>query len=269
MRKYRIIIMTAVAAIATALFSACSADEPEITPKTIDPENPLQPVEEYESRSFAEMLNTSSELILSRTDIKSYRKDDWTNGGWEEYDFREYVGGGVPAPHFISVKDGKLYTELKGWSCAEGPSYFSTALGLLMKVRAIHRDSEVLVSRDFSLEENVIKVCGIDLSVKDIKGDKMWLATVLDYYGGRTHNGGQELYIVTYDANGGDKPNGYYFDKVEDAYAWVIEKFRARFGEEVNRNYYTGGMIIYDQPMFSVAMLEYELQRYLAGDLVL
>lgn len=269
MRKYRIIIMTAVAAIATALLSACSADEPEITPEKFNPENPLQPVEEYESRSFAEMLNTSSELTLSRTDIKSYRKDDWTNGGWEEYDFREYIGGGVPAPCLIAVKDGKLYSELKGWSCADGPSYFSTALGLLMQVRAIPRDSEVLVSRDFSIEENIIKVCGINLSVKDIKGGKMWLATVLDYQGGRTHNGGQDLYIVTYDADGGDKANCYYFDTVEDAYTWLIEKFRARFGEEVNRNNYTGGMIIYDEPMFNVAMIEYELMRYLAGNLTL
>lgn len=264
MRMYRIIIMTFVAAMAAALFSACSADEPEI-----NKENPLLPDSDYESRSFADMVDPASDISMKFSDIKSYRKDDWTNGGWEEFDLSDYAGWSLPTPSIIVIKDGKMYTEMESWSSTYGPTYFATALDLLMTVRAVKRGTKILISRDFDIEANVIIAGNTSLNVKNIKGDKLWLATIEDYYGGRTHTGGQHLYVATYNIGKGYKDPCMHFDTVEDAYAWLIEKFRARFGEEVNRNYYTGGMIIYDQPMFSVAMIEYELQRYLAGDLVL
>lgn len=262
MRKYRIIIMTFVAAMAAALFSACSADEP-----AFNPENPTLPDADYSSRSFAKLVDPASETTLTFSDIKSYMKDDLTNGDWEEFDLSDYVGWSLPAPTLIVVKGGKMYTEMKRWSSANGPTHFSTALGLLMKTKAIPRDTEILISRDFNIEANLIYDCGTSLNIKNIKGDKMWLTTIEDYDGGRTHNGGQHLYVMTYDIGGTYAESCYRFDTVEDAYAWVIEKFKARFGEEVNLNNYTDGMAILTYPIFNVAMIEYELQRYLAGEL--
>lgn len=254
------IIMAVVAAMATALLGSCSSDEP-----SFDTRNPLLPDPDYDSRAFAEMVIPTSDITLTRSEIKSYRKDDLTGDDWEEYDYMDYVGGSIPGPDLIVVKEGKMYTRINRWSSAYGPTRFSTALGLLIKTKVVDRDSEILISRDYDLGENFITVSGTKLNIKNIKNGKMWLTTVEEYSGGRTHNGGQNLYVMTYKMGGSFKDKCCRFDSIEDAYAWVIEAFRARFGEEVNLNNYTDGHATLDNPTFTAAMIEEELQKYRDG----
>lgn len=262
MKPFVSYVMTVVAAVAMALLSACSSDEPSFNTR-----NPLLPDSDYNSRSFADMVVTTSDITLSRTEIESYRKDDLTGDDWEQYDYTEYDGLSIPGPDIIVVKDGKMYTRINRWSSSYGPTRFSTALGLLIKTGVVNRDWDILISRDYDLDESSITVAGTKLNIKNIKKGKMWLTTIENYYGGRTGNGGQDLYVMTYDIGGSYKNECYRFDSIEEAYIWVIEAFRDRFGEEVNLNNYTGGMAILDQPMFNAGMIEDELQRYREGTL--
>lgn len=251
-------VMTVVAAVAMALLSACSSDEPSFNTR-----NPLLPDSDYNSRSFADMVVTTSDITLTRTEVESYQKDDLTGDDWEKFDYREYDGFSIPGPDMIVVKDGKMYTRIKSWP----PTRFSTALGLLISVGVVNRDCDILISRDYDLDESSITVAGRKLNIKNIKKGKMWLTTIENYYGGRTGNGGQNLYVMTYEIGGSYKNECCRFESIEEAYTWVIEAFRERFGEEVNLNNYTGGMAILDQPMFNVGMIEEELQKYREGTL--
>lgn len=262
MRSFGIILMSVVAAMATALFSSCSSDEPSFNTR-----NPLLPDSDYNSRSFADMVVPASDLTLTRTAIESYNKDDRTGGDWEKYDYRELIGGSIPGPDLIVVKDGKMYTPIERWSSAYGPTHFSTGLGLLIKKGVVERGREVLISREYNLGESSITVSGTQLCIKNIKNGKMWLTTISEYAGGQTGNGGQHLYVMTYNMGNSYTDECYRFDSIEDAYTWVIDAFRENFGEEVNLNYYTDGMAWLDQPMFNVSMIEEELQKYRAGNL--
>lgn len=254
------IILSVVAAMATALFSSCSSDEP-----WINTHNPLLPDADYNSRSFVDMVSPASDITLSRSETECYMKDGQTGDAWEKFNFMDYVGGSLPGPNLIVVKDGKMYTPITRWNSTYGPTRFSTALGLLTQARVVDRDSEIMISRPYDLGENYITVSGTKLSIKNIKDGKMWLTTIMDYQGGRTGEGGQHLYVMTYNMGDRYKEKCYQFDSIEDAYAWLIDAFRTHFGEEVNLNDYTAGMAILDQPMFNVGMIEAELQYYRDG----
>lgn len=260
MKSFSTFVMSVAAVMVAALFSSCSSEEP-----SFDTRNLLLPDSDYNSRSFAEMLAPASDITLTRTEIESYMKDDQTGDDWEKFDFTEYDGLSIPGPDVIVVKDGKMYTRINRWSSAYGPTRFSTALGLLIKVGEVNRDWDVLISRDYDLDESSITVSGTKLNIKNIKKGKMWLTTVEQYLGGRTGNGGYHLYIMTYRIDGRFGDECYQFDSIEEAYEWVIAAFRDRFGEEVNLNDYTGGMAILDHPMFNAGMIEEELQQYRDG----
>lgn len=248
--------ITALAAAFVACLSSCSSDEP-----ALDTRNPLLPDSDYDSRALTEMLSPSTSITLTRDKIESYRKDAQTNGEWELYDWTEYIGGSVPGPRFMSVMDGKIYTEITRWSSAYGPTHFSTALGLLIQKKVVNRDWPVLISREYELTESSITVDGNLLNIKNIKEQTMWVSIVEEYWGGRTGEGGHHLYLMSY--NMGDQiENAYRFDTIEEAYTWVIGLFREHFGEEVNLNHYTDGMAILDRPMFDAGMIEAELQGY-------
>lgn len=257
-------ILSVVALMATALFCSCSSDEP-----WINTHNPLLPDNDYNSRSFVDLVRPASDITLTRSEIESYMKDGLTGDAWEKFDFTEYYGGGVPGPDLIVVKDGKMYTPITRWSSAYGPTRFSTGLAFLIRAGVVGRGCEILISRDYDLGENHITVSGTDLSIKNIKDGKMWLSTITEYLGGRTGEGGQQLYVMTYDMGDCYKDECCRFDSIEEAYAWLIEAFREHYGEEVNINDYTGGMVILDRPMFNVGMLEAELQYYRDGHIIL
>ena len=57
----------------------------------------------------------------------------------------------------------------------------------------------------------------------------------------------QRLYVMAYDRK--DKEDAYYFESVDEAYAYVMELFEKRFGEKVNLNTYSGGQFILDSPI--------------------
>ncbi len=252
-------LLTTLALMIASAMSGCSSDEPNINIK-----NPLLPDDDYDSRAFTEMMSPTTDLTLTRKNVKTYSKDDYTNGKWEEYDWRDYDGASIPGPNLMVVKNGKIYTSPVLFTSATGPTALSTAIYLLQRTGKIDENRTLLVSRDFSLTENSITVNGTTLHIKNLKGNKLWLSLVSDFYGGRTGNGGQHLYVMQYDQSGPFGDNTYKFDSVEDLYAWAIDLFRERFGESVNRNYYLTGVIL-DNPIFTAQMIEDELDAFLNG----
>lgn len=223
-------LLTTLALMIASAMSGCSSDEPNINIK-----NPLLPDDDYDSRAFTEMMSPTTDLTLTRKNVKTYSKDDYTNGKWEEYDWRDYDGASIPGPNLMVVKNGKIYTSPVLFTSATGPTALSTAIYLLQRTGKIDENRTLLVSRDFSLTENSI-----------------------------TGNGGQHLYVMQYDQSGPFGDNTYEFDSVEDLYAWAIDLFRERFGESVNRNYYLTGVIL-DNPIFTAQMIEDELDAFLNG----
>ncbi len=56
-----------------------------------------------------------------------------------------------------------------------------------------------------------------------------------------------------------DKEDAYYFESVDEAYAYVMELFEKRFGEKVNLNTYSGGQFILDSPILYLESVKDEL----------
>lgn len=258
MKLLRLFTLAAVSAASMAFLSACSSSE---EPAPVEEINPMLPDPDYDSRAFTEMFVPTADFTLNITEIESYRKDDLTGDKWEKYDYRELMGCSVPAPGMIIYKKGKLYTPMATYADWYGPTRFSVAFDLLVKVK-VFNDWTVVIKRDFKLNEDAINISRRDFNIKNINDGNIWLTTISGYDGGRTGKGGLDLYVLNYTINGSSTDKCYSFDSVDDAYAWVIEAFKAKFGDEVNRNNYTGGAIIFDSPMFNVSMIQQELELY-------
>lgn len=263
MKHFNSIVIAVVIVMTTSFLSSCSSDGD--APNAVETVNPELPDPDYNSSLFSNIFTSGAEMTLSLAEVETYLKDDRTGDGWEKFDYRLMDGFGIPVPHLLVFKEGKVYTPLAKWHSAYGPTRFSTALALLAKKGVVKKDAEVLISRGFTLGESAMTVSGRDYKVKNINVGKIWLTSSDKYVGGRTGNGGQHLYVTTFNIGADYGDNWYRFDSVEDAYAWVIESFKEHYGDEVNLNNYTGGAIIFDNPTFNVGMLELELQMYLSG----
>lgn len=261
----RFIITTVITALAAVFLSSCSSDASVDEPDNIEIVYPEIPDPDYNSSLFSDIFTSDAEITLSLSGVEVYRKDDLTGDGWEKFDYGLMEGFSIPVPHRFVFKEGKVYAPLATWDCAYGPARLSMALALLARKGVVKQDAEVLVSRGFTLGESAMTVSDRDYKVKNIKDGKIWLTSSDKYAGGRTGNGGQHLYVTTFNIGSDYADNWYRFDSVEDAYAWVIEAFKEHYGDEVNLNDYTGGAIIFDKPTFNVSMIELELQMYLSG----
>lgn len=266
----RFIITTAITALSAVFLSSCSSDASVDEPDTDAPDKieivyPELPDPDYNSSLFSDIFTSGAEMTLSLAEVETYLKDDRTGDGWEKFDYRLMDGFSIPVPHLLVFKEGKVYTPLYRWHSAYGPTRLSTALALLARKGVVKQDAEVLISRGFTLGESAMNVSGRDYKVKNINVGKIWLTSSDKYVGGRTGNGGQHLYVTTFNIGSDYADNWYRFDSVEDAYAWVIEAFKEHYGDEVNLNDYTGGAIIFDNPTFNIGMLELELQMHLSG----
>lgn len=270
----RFIITTVITALSAVFLSSCSSDASVDEPDTGAPDKieivyPELPDPDYNSSLFSDIFTSDAEMTLSLSEVESYRQDDLTGDGWEKYDYTLMMGLTLPIPRILVFREGKVYTPLNKWRSVCGPTQLSRALALLAQKGVVKQDAEVLVSRGFTLGESAMTLSGRDYKVKNIKDGKIWLTSYSKYEGGRTGNGGRDLYVSMFNIGSDYADNWYRFESVEDAYAWAIEAFKEHYGDEVNLNDYTGGAIIFDKPMFNVSMIEFELQLYLSGELYL
>lgn len=263
MKHFNSIVTAVVIVMTTSFLSSCSSDGD--APNAVETVNPELPDPDYNSSLFSDIFTSDAEMTLSLSEVESYRQYDLTGDGWEKYDYTLMMGLALPIPRILVFREGKVYTPLAKWHSAYGPTRFSTALALLARKGVVKQDAEVLISREFALGESAMTVSGRDYKVKNINVGKIWLTTYSKYEGGRTGNGGRDLYVSMFNIGSDYADNWYRFDSVEDAYAWAIEAFKEHYGDEVNLNDYTGGAIIFDKPTFNVSMIEFELQMYLNG----
>lgn len=252
MKTYRWLSVAAVAVM--ALLSSCSADEPEF-----DAENPLLPVAGFDVTEVNHLLMSGS-TTLERDGIKSYARDD-EDSPWREFDFSEWIGFSVPGPAFLTIDNGNIYTPLTTFGCAHGTTRLSWAIWVLGRVGDLDSDLRFMIRRDYALNYNTIVVNGEAISVTDISKKKVKVSAIEQY----VNTDFQRLYVMAYDRK--DKEDAYYFESVDEAYAYVMELFEKRFGEKVNLNTYSGGQFILDSPILYLESVKDELEAWHEGKL--
>lgn len=238
------------------MMSSCSSDD-----MNFNKENPLYPDVDYDVAEFVSYVNPSSNRYLIRTDVKSYEKFG-DNSAWKEFDFSEYIGGSVPGPSSLLIRDGRIFTPLVTFSSLTGPTRLSMAIYILGAVGKIDKNRIFMVDRDYDLSGNRLTLNSEELYVKNQKRSFLWLSAMSEIIRGDSK--GFWLYVLKYNETA---PEEFYeFDNVEAVYTWVLEAFRERFGEKVNLNDYQS-IAILDYPMLTADEIEQELERYKNGEL--
>lgn len=254
------IIKPLLATLATGLalmMGACSSDNMDF-----DMGNPLLPDSDFDAGAFASFVNPSSNMYLTRTDIKTYEKLAG-NSKWKEFDLSEMIGGDTPGPSSLLVKEGKIYTPLVTFSCATGPTRICMAMYALGVAGKIDGDRPVMIKREYTLSGNKLTINGEDLYVKNQKEGSLWLSAIIGTIQGGEATEGSDLYVMKYDETA--IPGEFYkFDNVDAVYNWVLEAFRETFGEEVNLNKYLTGAIL-DNPMLTTSEIKQELDDFHNG----
>lgn len=200
---------------------------------------------------------------LSKTDFEMYNKDEQTAGKWEFFDYREFLGLEFSTPGKIVISEGKAWEHVQTFSCSEGPTHFAIALNAVNK--KLRKNYSAYVSRDFAVDEESksLSIGETNFGIVAANNKGVILSFVYDYYGGRTHNGGQHLEIATYELSEplsfGDE--SLRFNTTAEAYDWLIDTFRDTFGEEVDLNKLYAGQVMLDRPIFLLSDLISERDR--------
>lgn len=246
-------IKTVMGAALLAMASACSSDEPPFST-----DDPSQPDAGFDSRAFSAMITSEGNYTLTRDAITSYEKSSDTGNEWQEYEYAMLDGGEMPGPYMMWVTNGKIYTPMKMFSSAFGPSDFSKAWNILCKSGAI-KDMPVMINRDYVIDGNGLSWGRTSLNAKSISEKGVVFTTLQEFCRGDISNKGYNLYVLNYvKGNPVAYDEVHTFDSVEEAYEYVIEAFRSRFkaGETDIRPFvsYTP-----DNPTFRISSVEDEL----------
>lgn len=206
--------------------------------------------------------------VLSRIDFKMYNNDEQTGGKWEFFDHTDYVGLSPVTPGTVIISGGKVWMHVETFSCSEGPTYFAQALSAVNKT--LKRNYGAYVAHNFAVDQDTksFSIGDTQFGIVASSTNSLKLSFISDYLGGRTHKGGQHLEVSTYKLA---EPfifdsDRLRFDSTYEAYEWLIDIFRATFGEEVNLNQIYAGLIILDQPILSIDKLIAERDRKSASD---
>lgn len=239
------------------MMSSCSSDDMDF-----DNGNPLLPDADFDVGAFASFVNPSSNMYLTRTDIKTYEKLAG-NSKWKEFDLSEMIGGDTPGPSSLLIKEGNIYTPLVTFSCVTGPTRISMAMYALGVAGKIDGNRPVMVKREYTLSGNKLTLNNEDLYVKNQKKGSLWLSALIGIIQGGEATEGSDLYVMKYDETA--IPGEFYkFDNVDAVYEWVLEAFSEKFGKEVNLNRYLNGVIL-DNPMLTADEIEQELEDFHNG----
>lgn len=236
------------------MMSSCASDDMDFNTK-----NPLLPDADYDAGAFVSFVNPASNMYLTRTDIKTYEKVSG-DSKWKEFDLSEMIGGDIPGPSSLLVKEGQIYTPLVTFSCATGPTRISMALYALRASGKIDTEGIIMVKRDYTLSGNKLTLNNENLYIKNQKNGSLWLSYLMGTIKDGEPTEGSDLYVMKYDET---TPAGEFhkFDSVDAVYEWVLKAFREKFGEEVNLNHYLSGAIL-DNPMLTAAEIERELEAF-------
>lgn len=266
---------TAISAICLAsivLLGACS-DEPgkgDGDDTKIDMTDKFEPVQEggvvqgdvdfIVLNRYQSGLENATYAVKSR---KLYNKDELTFGKWE-LDTNHYMGRVSILPSSIVVRDGKVWKHVELFSCSTGPSAFGTALFALNTT--LKKEYNLYVGRPFSVEgeERTLVLDKFAYGITQADGEVLVLSYELEYFGGRTHNGGWELefgYYTKTEPLRFDDGKNLRFDSTTEAYDWLIEQFEATFGEVVNLNGIFNAIL--DDPYFHLSTLKAEREKFL------
>lgn len=259
MKTYRWLSVAAVAVM--ALLSSCSADEPEFP--GINSDNPLLPEAGFDVSEVNDLLMSGSTTLERTLDIKTYKRDN-EDSPWQEFDYTEWYGLSVSGPALLTIDNGNIYTPLTTFGCAHGPTRLSSAIWVLGRAGELDSDLKFMIRRDYALNYNTIVVNGEALSITNI--NKKWVRMVAMHESVKSDM--QRTYwldVITY--NRKKKDCAYYFESVDEAYAYVMELFEKRFGEKVNLNTYSGGQFILDSPILYLESVKEELEAWHEGKL--
>lgn len=255
MKKLNIVLAIA-ATICAGVFSACS-DEPEAgqTAKN-DPAGFVQDGGIVTGKINLDALSRHTSGLKDATytleNFETFNMDDYTNGLWEKKDLRLYDGWEMPMPRRIAVIAGEYWEPIRTFSLSTGPTRFGIALDLIERVE--HKDYSIYIKKKMATDDvdKTLTIGHRKYGILYADDEALVLSYEYPYYGGRTHNGGLEMIVTSYSLSDPLQFEGTVmdFDSETAAYDWIIEVFRNKFGESVNRNDYYNGVAILDYPMF-------------------
>lgn len=178
------------------------------------------------------------------------KKDD---GLWEE---AVLSGSTTKMPINFVLKEGACWEYFSPGSLATGPTQYDMALSTLEV--AMNKDLDVYTKKPVSIDEsNATFTIGARTFDILCATDRMFALA-------ESHKHLEVMCIRTYSLA---EPllfddSALAFESERAAYNWLIDLFRARFGESVNRNNYTGtGAVSFTQPILKLEDIIAERDR--------
>ena len=252
--KVRAIFASAIAVAAMTVMSACS-DEPEF-----NKENPMLPEASYNPDVFAAMVKDNNPTVLVNQGNSVLLEKQGSKWKVDQNSGIPICGGSSYAPSKIVLMNGKVYSPLVTFSSVSGPTRISVMIGALGLDGRIDKRREVIVSRDFSLENSRMVINGYAQMITNIKNDIINIS-VPHIRPTDDLSAAMNCSLFTF-VKQDDKTEYYAFDSVEEVYEWALEIFRKRFGEETYTFVSIMGMTSSTPHLITTAEVEQELAEW-------
>lgn len=225
------------------VFTTSCSDSPQSPNDKANPRNfvkkgKLVAAGEIDYNILSRYTTALKEATYTLNKFEHYFQDDWTSGKWERQD--QLLLGYLPViPNEIVIKDGACWESFRP-QIEHGYNEYISALFALKQ--ATGKDYNVLMKRNLAINEsaNEITIGDYTYGLLLADSDHLVIDLTYDYYDGRTGNGGKYLEIASYSLSEPFVVKGemVVVGSLREAYDWLIESFRERFGESVDVNKY-------------------------------
>ncbi len=259
------IIFAGLAALFMVFMTACS-DDPQSSEDKANPKNFVKKGKIVQGEIDYNVLSRYSAALkdatYTRSNTKYYFQDDLTKGRWEKEDAA--VGQYPSTPKYIVIKEGACWEAFEPNYNTGHAQYISAMFALNL---ATGKEYNVILKKDLTVDEasKTITIGSKNFELLYADSEYLVVGFKSTYQGGRTHNGGESLEISSYSLSEPFvmKDTPLAFDSLRDAYDWLIDTFRERFGESADLNKYITSAI-YDNPMVYLSDLIAERDYYVS-----
>ena len=256
------IIFAGLAVLFMVFMTACS-DDPQSSEDKANPKNFVKKGKIVQGEIDYNVLSRYSTALKDAT--YSLKNSNWyavKNERWTNIDGG--ILGDSPLPSTIILKEGTCWESMKLFRSSSGPSKFAVVLDLIYRTDG--KDYKVFIKKDISIDETTSTITLGSSKFYLLLADEMNLVIYPDYNKAYDEGDGCYVPIGNYSTSEPFEIKGrpVAFDSTKDAYDWIIDAFRDKFGESVDRNKYYQGEIVLEQPMLYLSDLISERDYYVS-----